>query len=433
MEVCTTMQAGVANTTITPRCPIWMTGFAARTAPAESVYADIEASAVVFESGGKRAAIIALDLVGVDEYLLDAFRASAAELGIPEDCTLVNCSHTHCAPSCRVVRGSNRHFDETWLSELKDTVAALLRRALTELQPSEIDYSVGSCTLGINRRRVDPTGAASGMLPDADKPVDLDVPVLRVLGPDGAPRAMIFSYASHPTTMGGQQIGPDYPGPAREHIRRSIPGCVPVFLQGCGGDVKPRNLTPDGRFASGPIEVVYEIGHELGRAVIAATCRTPRQLGDELSCASVIAQLPTRGTPSEQRLAELAGGNKWEQMYAEAVRKTIAEKGGLSEYLPVEVQGIRIGDLRMVGMGGEVSVEIGLDVKRRLPELPVWTLGYSNLLRCYVASRDAHTEGGYEVETSFLYSWTPEPRPLGLKPESATILADAAAGLAESL
>ena len=427
------MQVGIANTTITPQCPIWMTGFAARTAPADGVYADIEASAVVFESDGKRAAIIALDLVGIDEYLLDAFRDAAAGLGIPADCTLVNCSHTHCAPACRVVRGSNRHFDEGWLSDLKDKVASLLREALDDLQPSELDYMVASCTLGINRRRVGEHGSAGGMLPDPQKPIDLDVPVLRISGPEGTPRALLFSYAAHPTTMGGQQIGPDYPGPAREYLRQSIPGCVPIFLQGCGGDVKPRNLTPDGRFAAGPIEMVYEIGHELGRAVIAALCGKPTRLGDELGCGSALAQLPTRGTPSEQRLEQLAGGNQWEQMYAEAARKTIAEKGGLAEYLPVEVQGIRIGDLRIVAMGGEISVEIGLEVKRRLPELPVWTLGYSNLLRCYVASLGAHPEGGYEAETSFLYSWTPEPRPLGLKPESVAVLVDTAMEVVRSL
>ncbi len=410
-----------------------MTGFAARTAPADGVYADIEAAAVVFESNGKRAAIIALDLVGVDEYLLDAFRQSAVEVGIPADCTLVNCSHTHCAPACRVVRGSNRHFDEEWLSELKNRVAALLRDAVADLQPADLAYTMGSCTLGINRRRVDESGSAAGMLPDPHKPIDLDVPVLRISGADGTLRALLFSYAAHPTTMGGQQIGPDYPGPARDYLRGCMPGCVPIFLQGCGGDVKPRNLTPDGRFEAGPIEMVHEIGHELGRAVLAALCGRPRQLGDELGCASTVAQLPTRGTPSEHELERLANGNQWEQMYAEVARKTIAEKGGLAEHLPVEVQGIRIGELRMVAMGGEISAEIGLEIKHRVPELPVWTLGYSNLLRCYVASLGAHPEGGYEVERSFLYSWTPEPRPLGLKPESVAVLVDTAVEVVRSL
>ena len=63
----------------------------------------------------------------------------------------------------------------------------------------------------------------------------------------------------------------------------------------------------------------------------------------------------------------------------------------------------------------------------------MWTLGYSNLLRCYIASLQAHSEGGYEVERSFLYSLYPEPRPLGLKPESVEVLVGKAVELVGSV
>ena len=362
-------------TVITPECPIWMTGFAARTEPADGVYQDIEASVVVLESAGRRIGILAVDLVGVDEWLLEPIRAAAANVGIEPSCMLVNCSHTHCAPACRVARGSNRHFDFGWLEGLKQTVAELLSRAVADLQEAKLDYTVGTCALGINRRRLADNGT-SGMLPDPDKPIDLDVPVLRILTPGGDVRAILFSYASHPTTMGGQQVGPDFPGPARELLREAVPGCVPIFLQGCGGDVKPRNVDPVKRtFASGPIEAVYEIGHELGRAVEAALCGTPEPLGEGVDGAHEMAHLPTSGTPSEQTLQGLEAEGSWQKAYAEAARKTIAESGGLAETLPVEVQVLRIGELYIVGMGGEISVEIGLEIKERLPEKTVWTLG----------------------------------------------------------
>jgi hypothetical protein len=147
----------------------------------------------------------------------------------------------------------------------------------------------------------------------------------------------------------------------------------------------------------------------------------------------VIADLPTRGDPSEEKLAALEAGNQWERKWAEAARETIAEKGHLAKALPVEVQVLSIGDLYLVGMGGEISCEIGLELKERLSDISLWTLGYSNLLRCYVASLEAHSEGGYEVEQSFIYSWTPEPRPLGLKPESVAVLIDAATELVRSV
>ncbi len=427
------MQIGLASTSITPDRPIFMTGFAARTEPSEGAYHDLEASVVALDDGERRLCIMALDLVGVDEYLLEPIRRRAAELGVAPEAMLVNCSHTHCAPACRVVRGSCRKFDEAYLSALTETLCGLLEQAVADLQEGTLDFTVGSCTLGINRRRADPDGVNAGMLPTPDKPTDMDVPVLRVLDPDGQVRAVVFSYAAHPTTMGGQLIGTDYPGPARDMIRANLPGCLPVFLQGCGGDIKPRNLTADGRFAPGSVEIVTEIGHELARAVFAALCGRPEPLGDDLDCVSALAELPSRGTPTGQQLQELEAGGQWEQAYAEAVRETIAEQGGLAETLPVEVQVLRIGDLCLVAFGGEVSCEIGLEIKAKLAGRTVWTLGYSNLLRCYVASLGAHAEGGYEVERSFLYSLHPGPRPLGLKPESVRVLVDSATGLVGDL
>ncbi len=428
------MKVGIANATMTPEEPIWMTGFTARTAPSEGKYNDLEASVVVFESGDTRVGIMALDLVGVDEWLLEPIREAAEEVGIAPEAMLVNCSHTHCAPACRVVRGSNRHFDYEWLEGLKEKLCGLLRAAVADLQEAVVDYTVGSCTLGINRRRMDEGAKTAGMLPNPDKPMDVDVPVLRVLTPEAVVRAVIFSYACHPTTMGGQLLGTDYPGPARELLREAMPGCVPVFLQGCGGDVKPRNVDPVKRtFLSGPLETVYEIGHELGRAVEAVLCGEPEKLSDELAARSEMAHLPTTGTPSEEVLAELEAGSEWERDYAAAARKTIAEKGGLPETLPVEVQVLNIGGLYLLGMSGEISCEIGLELKEKLSDLKVGTLGYSNLLRSYVASRAAHSEGGYEVETTFIYSPTPEPRPLGLKLESVEILVNKGVELARLL
>jgi len=36
-------------------------------------------------------------------------------------------------------------------------------------------------------------------------------------------------------------------------------------------------------------------------------------------------------------------------------------------------------------MGGEINAGIGLELKEKLPDMRVWALGYSNLLRCYAA------------------------------------------------
>jgi len=427
------MKVGIANAAITPDRPVWLTGYASRTEPSDGKYNDLEASAVVFDNGSTRMAILAADLIGIDEFLLDPIRAKAATLGIPPERMLVNCSHTHCGPAVRKRRSMIRTFDDDYLEHLKATIVDLLERAVADLQDATLDYVVGSCTLGINRRRVPDGGGEAAMLPNPEKPIDPAVPVLRVAAPDGQVRALLFAYACHCTTMGGQQVGTDYPGPARDLLREKCDGVLPIFLQGCGGDVKPRNLTADRTFTGGPVEVVYELGHELGRAVLAALCATPTPLSDELAGASSIAALPFRDPPTEDQLAAMEAGNKWQKTWAEAVRKTLADKGTLAEAMPVEVQALNIGGLRIVGIAGEACAGIALELKERLPDLTVMPLGYCNSLRSYIASRGQHAEGGYEVSSSFIYSTLPEPRPLGFRPESVDVLLDKATELVRSM
>jgi hypothetical protein len=347
---------------------------------------------------------------------------------------LINCSHTHCGPAFGVVKGM-WELDTQYLAETRDKLCDLLREAVADLQDSELDYTVGSCTMGINRRRKDATGKCVGMVPGPDEPIDRDVPVLRVLSPDGEVRAVLFSYACHPTTMGGYLIGSDYPGPARELLRQAIPGCTPIFLQGCGGDVKPRSVDPVRRsYGGATLETVYEIGHELGRAVAAALCGTPQKLGNELAGASVFLQLPMIGDPTEEQLAKYAASDEYEQGWAAWVRKTIAEKGKLTDHAPMEVQALRIGAVCLLGMSAEMGVGVGLELKAKLPDIKLWTLGYSNLICTYFASRGEHAAGGYEVSTSFIYYTLPDqPLPLGFQPQAVDVLVDGGIELVQSL
>ena len=74
-----------------------------------------------------------------------------------------------------------------------------------------------------------------------DRPIDPSVGVLRVDDLDGNPIAVVFRYSAHPVTVGSrsQVASPDYPGPARDVLERSLGGLA-LFLQGCGGNVNPR-------------------------------------------------------------------------------------------------------------------------------------------------------------------------------------------------
>src|ERR1700742_1544928 len=59
-------KAGVAKVDITPELPIWLSGYASRNKPANSIHDHLWAKALVIEDhNGNRGAVVTMDLVGI--------------------------------------------------------------------------------------------------------------------------------------------------------------------------------------------------------------------------------------------------------------------------------------------------------------------------------------------------------------------------------
>src|SRR4029077_7485430 len=107
--------------------------------------------------------------------------------------------------------------------------------------------------LAINRRRMGwrlsphapylPRRAAL-RAPDPAGPRDETVHVVTLPGPAGRPLALLWSYACHPVSFAEpRHVSADYPGVVRRALRDAIGSDLPViFLQGCAGDIRPREL-----------------------------------------------------------------------------------------------------------------------------------------------------------------------------------------------
>jgi len=237
------LKVGIATVDITPVQPVWMQGFAARKAPSTGVFKNLSATCLVFDNGQMRLGLMALDVCKISEEALIAIRAAAAKVGIAPQRMIINSSHTHCGPSFNSKNAA-------YISNFVARTCSLLPAAVADLKDARLDYALGSSTMGVNRRQLDSKGKAIGMRPEPRKPIDLDVPVLRILGSTNQVRAVVFSYACHPTTLQASclDIAPDYVGFARDWIAAAYTNCTPVFLQGFGGDVKPRYVSPTGKF-----------------------------------------------------------------------------------------------------------------------------------------------------------------------------------------
>jgi neutral ceramidase len=253
----------------------------------------------------------------------------------------------------------------------------------------------------VNRREPTPNGVVIGENPRG--PVDHDVPVLKVEGEDGSLRAVLFAYACHNTTLGGDfyRIGGDYAGYAQAAIESAHPNAVALFLMLCGGDQNPS--------PRGTLELARQHGRalagEVERVLGGRLARLKPPIRAALETATLDFAPHTRATYE----AELAGPDVFRQRRARLMLAAYDEGRPVTR-TPYPVQALRFGrGLTIVALGGEPVVDYALRAKRELRGEDLIVAGYCNDVMGYIPSRRVLREGGYEAVDNTIYYGLPGP------------------------
>jgi hypothetical protein len=403
-------RAGVARVRITPPAPFWLSGYASRTNPAPTVRSELWAKALAIEdASGNRAVLVTTDLIGLPAEIAEAAaqRVGSAH-GLARGQLLFNSSHTHAGPAIwpnlRVMFDFTPEEQERvqrYSRQLVDQLAEVAGRALTNLAPARLAVGTGRATFAINRRQPTSSGFRIGL--STNGPVDHRVPVLQVTAPDGQLRAILFGYACHNTTLGGDtyEIDGDYAGAAQRAIERDHPGATALFLMLCGGDQNPN---PRGTFAH-----VDQHGQALAAAVQSVLEQPLRPVNPPVRTAwrqTRLAFAPHQRATFE---TEAARGNKFEQRRARLMLEHY-DAGRPIRDLPYPVQALRLGgDLTLLALGGEVVVDYAHRARSEFPHDNLVVAGYCNDVACYIPSRRVLREGGYEAVDSMIYYGQPGP------------------------
>jgi hypothetical protein len=406
------MRAGVARVDITPRGPIWMSGYASRNHPSEGVRQNLWARALVIEAApGGRVAIVTTDLVGLPAEVTTEVAARARrQFGIERARLLLNSSHTHTGPV--VWPALAAMFDgppaeeaklRDYAARLVDDLVSVIGKAIADLSPAEVAYGFGEVGFAINRREPTATGVKIGVNPSG--PGDHEVPILRVSGPGGRVRAILFAYACHNTTLGGDfyQLSGDYAGFAEARLESDYPGATALFMELCGGDQNPNPRNT--------LVLAEQHGEALAgevRRVLAASLSAVR---GPLRVAYVVTSLPF----APRQRAEYEADLKDPKASGSLVRRARKMIDAIDSGHPVRdvsypVQAIRFGkDLTLLALGGEVVVDYDLRAKREYPGEPLMVAGYSNAVMAYIPSERILREGGYEAVDNLIYYGQPGP------------------------
>jgi hypothetical protein len=404
-------RAGTARIKITPERPMWMSGYASRDRPAEGTSIDLWAKALVLEDPrGTRAALITLDLVGIDrDFSQRVCQELQDKVGLERRQIALCVSHTHSGPVVGQNLMTMYSFDETqrqlvadYTAELDSKIVSLVEKAMAGLASAKVSWGTGHSTIAVNRRnnketdvpRLREQGALLG-------PVDYDVPVLAIRRPAGELAAVVFGYACHATVLSAYDWSGDYPGFAQLELERSHPETLALFFAGCGADQNP--------LPRRSVELARDYGRSLAQSVDAVLegVMTPVAGDFDLQYSELplaLAELPTR----DDLLNQAQGKDKYIAQRARLLLAQVDAGRPLSPNYPYPLQHWRLGDgLQWVFLGGEVVVDYALRLKRELGPERTWIAAYANDVMAYIPSLRVLKEGGYEGGGAMVYYGLP--------------------------
>jgi sugar phosphate isomerase/epimerase len=438
------LHAGVAVTDITPPIGYRMSGYF-RERLSTGTLNPLHAKALVLRQGQTRAALVFCDIIGLSPDVSSrARRVAEASTGIPAANILIAATHSHTGP---LYFGALRnHFHEQAVArhgqdpcEKADYPAQLVDGIVDAIQQANASTRAVALAAGIaqqrdlsfNRRfhmkdgtvRFNP-GVKNPDIVRVAGPIDPDVGIvmLREAGREGRGLAGLVSFALHLDTVGGTQYAADYPYYLEQTLRETL-GDDFVLLFGTGpcGDINHIDVTKPERLKT------EQIGCTLGRTIqgeldALSACDRPA-----LAVRRTVVNAPLqRFSPDEVAQAreniEKVGTRELSFLGQVEAYKILAVQWRGGETIPLEVQVFRLSDdVAIVGLPGEVFVEIGLAIKKASPFPKTLVIELCHDAPGYIPTKKAFAEGSYETVNS------------RIAPGGAEMMRDAAVHLLQDL
>jgi hypothetical protein len=396
-----TLSAGVARRIITPPKGIFLIGYGDRSKGNIGVHDDLTASALVLDDGTTRIAIVALDILTINEFIVDRVRARLTPTEV-----LLCCSHTHSGPIAYADEKSPRKNRE-YIDSLVNTIVDAVQEAQSNLKPVHLEYSSGEANVGINRREKMPDGhMVIGRNPDGAR--DKSLQAISVFTDSRI--ATIVNYACHGTVLGPDNllVSADWIGVMRNKVEEELGGLT-LFLQGAAANINPDMYWDDAR----AYEMVAEQGLGVAEAVLGAAGSGSEKMRSVPLCIECTnawlpteTQVTTTNPPKTygKPLLSLAKLPGFMAVFADLLlnqrypwKSVIEAKNGFWS-VPMRINSVRIGELAVVTFGAETFTEIGMKVKSASPAKHTLFASVSDGCISYLHTEESHPEGGYEVD-----------------------------------
>jgi len=420
-------RAGAAAANITPWMGISINGNMTDHKGA-NVHDQLHARAIVLDDGKRRLAIVVADSCLIYREIFDAAKKLIHErTGLPTENILMSATHTHSAPASVSIFQSDADKEYQHFLTLK--LADAVQQAINNLAPAQIGWGVGSEPRHVSNRRwrmkpgveikdvwgntndlvkMNPRPGNPDLLEPAG-PTDPEVSVLAVRSLDGKPIAVLANYSMHYCGVPARTYSADYFGAFCDRIQqllnadRQDPPFVAMLSNGTSGDCNSTNFREPPK-SEAPFERVRTVANDVAAVALDVYRNIKWHDAVELKAAQKEIELGVRKASSNElaRAQEiLAKATKRDGQFGgwgpEVYSREAILLNDFPDRVPLIIQTFRIGDLGIAAIPCEVFAEIGLEIKKRSPLKPSFTIELANGYNGYLPTSAQHKLGGYET------------------------------------
>jgi len=414
--------AGTASCDISPTRPLFLVGYPHVQRISTGIHDPLLATALCLRQGSDAVLLVAVDILFINPSTARRLRKTLAKAtGISEESVFISCSHTHSGPVTHSMIAWESDPvvpppDPDYMRQFEDGILQAAREAAQRMQPAQWAWTTATVS-GVGGYRLAPEG-----------PADRDAQVLALRTVDGKRwLAVSLTYCMHPTVLHENSllVSADFPAFTRLQLREQLgPDTSILYHMGPSGNQSPRYSVKAQTFAE-----AERLGRRLGAGVADALLALPDSAfarTAQLQGRIVTTDLPRRQLPSLADAEKLLAVSRqtYEQLKAagaphgpvrtaecavfgaeETVSLARAQAEGridrrLMDFLPAEVQILKIGTRSLVGFPAELFVEYGLALREQSHDAAFGVSLVNGDLQGYIVTPEAARAGGYEAANS---------------------------------
>lgn len=421
------MKAGFKRVDITPQSGIPMGGNCREDSIARGVHDPLYADIMVLDCGNERMVFVDLDWCEAPHSVISGMKKDIEkETGVRYDRICITMTHTHSAPDtfgyfspAGIIPSTQDYIDKA-----ASDIAGGMKEALLSMEEVLIGSEKGyEDKLSFNRRVFFKDGSLhmnweildddSIDISDLDKPegpIDPDVYVIKICNASGRLKAIVVNFTLHPAVlvMKDWLFSKDYILGLEESLHSTYGKDVFIyFANGAEGNINHINMWDknQGRGWEEAKRIGAELAEEVKRLVDTISVKQVDELKVRFKSISIpIRNIPEKEVEDARKLWKECGGKipglvdgippEW---YAGNILKIVKEG---ATHRQLEFYTVKIGDIVIATLPGEVFVEFGLKIKGKSPYRDTMLFGLANQSVGYIPTVHAFSNyGGYETVT----------------------------------